>query len=127
MEFIGAVVICVYGVEESHQLTDQLREVFLELIYRKEFDAKSTRILNQMQEYVSCTITISMIRYLYLIDFKGFYDQEKGGYTEYGFRRVHGKALSNERSFLVRTDWEGEGEWVYPQIQVIGYHRGVSN
>ncbi len=73
MEFIGAVVICVYGVEESHQLTDQLREVFLELIYRKEFDAKSTRILNQMQEYVSCTTTISMIRYLHLIDFKGFY------------------------------------------------------
>ncbi len=26
-----------------------------------------------------------------------------------GALRVHGKALSNERSFLVRTDGEGEG------------------
>ena len=73
MEFIGAVVICVYGVEESHQLTDQLREVFLELIYRKEFDAKSTRILNQMQEYVSCTHTWAS---------NGFLEVPGGGYSK---------------------------------------------
>ncbi len=82
MEFIGAVVICVYGVEESHQLTDQLREVFLELIYRKEFDAKSTRILNQMQEYVSCMYYYNQYDPLPTPHrLQGFllYDQEKGG------------------------------------------------
>ncbi len=34
MEFIGAICICVFGVEESDKLTDQLREVFLKLIYK---------------------------------------------------------------------------------------------
>ena len=45
--------ICVYGVEESKSLTTQLREVFFELIYRMDYDARAARILRIVQEYVS--------------------------------------------------------------------------
>ena len=52
-EFIGATVICVYGVEESETLTKQLGDVFREMIYRMDYDPRASRILKQIQEYVS--------------------------------------------------------------------------
>ena len=54
MEFIGAIVILIYGVEESKILTNDLREVFLSLIYRMDQDPRANRILKIVQEYVEC-------------------------------------------------------------------------
>ena len=53
LEFIGAIVICIYGVEESDILTEDLREVFYKLIYRMDYDNRANRILKIVQEYVS--------------------------------------------------------------------------
>ena len=58
MEFIGAVVICVYGVEESDTLTTQLNEVFLDLVYNWDIDPRKSWVLRQIMEYVS------ILRYL---------------------------------------------------------------
>lgn len=52
LEFIGAIVILVYGVEESEILTKDLREVFFKLIYRMDHDERANRILKIVQEYV---------------------------------------------------------------------------
>ena len=52
-EFVGCIVILVYGIEESDVLTDQLKEVFLELIYRIDYDPRAMRVLRMVQEYVS--------------------------------------------------------------------------
>ena len=52
LEFIGAIVILVYGVEESDILTADLKEVFFKLIYRMDYDARANRILKIVQEYV---------------------------------------------------------------------------
>ena len=55
MDFIGAIIICLYGVEESETLINQLNEVFLDLIFRMEYDGRARRILKIIQEYVrSC-------------------------------------------------------------------------
>ena len=56
MDFIGAIIICVFGVEESPVLIKQLNEVFLDLIYRMEYDERARRILKIIQEYVSLFI-----------------------------------------------------------------------
>ena len=53
LEFIGGIVIIVYGVEESDILTNDLKEVFLKLIYRMDHDERANRILKIVQEYVS--------------------------------------------------------------------------
>ena len=53
LEFIGGIVILVYGVEESDTLTDDLKEVFFKLIYRMDHDERANRILKIIQEYVS--------------------------------------------------------------------------
>lgn len=53
MEFIGCTCICVYGVEESKKLTKQLHNVFLELIYKIDYDPRAMRVLRMIQEYVS--------------------------------------------------------------------------
>ena len=53
MDFIGAIIICVFGVEESPVLINQLNEVFMDLIYRMEYDDRARRILKIIQEYVS--------------------------------------------------------------------------
>ena len=53
LEFIGGVVILVYGVEESDTLTEDLKEVFFKLIYRMDHDERANRILKIIQEYVS--------------------------------------------------------------------------
>merc|ERR1711994_554985 len=54
MEFIGAIIICVFGVEESPVLINQLNEVFMDLIYRMEYDDRARRIMKIIQEYVKC-------------------------------------------------------------------------
>ena len=56
MEFIGAIIMCVFGVEESPVLINQLNEVFMGLIYRMEYDDRARRILKIIQEYVSLFI-----------------------------------------------------------------------
>jgi hypothetical protein len=43
----------VYGIEESHTLTEELKEVFFRLIYAMDYDPKATQTLRQIQEYVS--------------------------------------------------------------------------
>ena len=53
LEFIGGIVILVYGVEESDILTNDLKEVFFKLIYRMDHDERANRILKIVQEYVS--------------------------------------------------------------------------
>ena len=52
LEFIGAIVILVYGVEESDILIKDLKEVFFKLIYRMDYDERANRILKIVQEYV---------------------------------------------------------------------------
>ena len=56
MDFIGAIIICMYGVEESETLTNQLNEVFNGLIFRMEYDDRARRILKIIQEYVSICV-----------------------------------------------------------------------
>ena len=53
LEFIGAIVILVYGVEESDVLIKDLKEVFFKLIYKMDWDERANRILKIVQEYVS--------------------------------------------------------------------------
>ena len=53
LEFIGAIIICLYGVEESEVLIAQLNDIFLNLIYRMDYDDRASRILKIIQEYVS--------------------------------------------------------------------------
>lgn len=54
MELTGAIVICLYGVEESSVLIKELHDVFLELVYKWDVDPRASRILKQIQEYVGC-------------------------------------------------------------------------
>ena len=51
-EFTGLTCLSVYGVEESSSLTDQLKVVFLDLIYRMDYDLRASRILKKIQEQV---------------------------------------------------------------------------
>jgi hypothetical protein len=50
---IGAIIIGVWGVEESKVLVKELETVFLKLIYDWDNNPRSSRILKQIQEYVS--------------------------------------------------------------------------
>ena len=50
---IAAIVITVWGVEESPVLIDELREVFLKLVYAWDVDPRASRIFRQIMEYVS--------------------------------------------------------------------------
>ena len=52
LDFIGAIIICIFGVEESPTLINQLNDVFLDLIYRMDYDDRASRILKIVQEYV---------------------------------------------------------------------------
>ena len=56
LEFIGSIVILVFGVEESDILIADLKEVFFKLIYRMDHDERANRILKIVQEYVSVFI-----------------------------------------------------------------------
>ena len=52
LDFIGAIIICIFGVEESPVLIKELNEVFMGLIYRMDYDERASRILKIVQEYV---------------------------------------------------------------------------
>ena len=52
LNFIGSIIICIFGVEESPVLIKELNEVFLGLIYRMDYDERASRILKIVQEYV---------------------------------------------------------------------------
>ena len=53
---IGATVICIWGVEESPVLINELSETFLRLVYSWDEDPRASRILRQIQEYVSFSV-----------------------------------------------------------------------
>ena len=53
LHLLGAILIAVWGVEESPVLVAELRETFLRLIYEWDNDPRASRILRQIQEYVS--------------------------------------------------------------------------
>ncbi len=53
LEMAGGILICVYGVEESWVLINDLTDVFLKLIYNWDTDPKAAKILKQIMEYVS--------------------------------------------------------------------------
>ena len=61
LQLIGAIVICVYGVEESPILVNELNEVFIKLVYRWDYDPRASRILKQIFEYVSDNTTQNWI------------------------------------------------------------------
>ena len=61
LQLIGAIVICVYGVEESPILVNELNEVFIKLVYRWDYDPRASRILKQIFEYVSDVTTQNCI------------------------------------------------------------------
>ncbi len=52
IEFTGGILLCIYGVEESPTLIEELNEKFLALIYKWDYDPESSRILRQIMEYV---------------------------------------------------------------------------
>ena len=71
MEFIGAIIICMFGVEESDILIKELDEVFHALINRMDIDERASRILKIVQEYVciDCIYFTFQIQ-LYYLKFK---------------------------------------------------------
>jgi len=54
LHLVGTTFICIYGVEESSALTDELMDVFLNLVYKWDTDPRASRILKQIMEYVGC-------------------------------------------------------------------------
>ena len=50
---LGTALICVYGVEESEVLTQELHNVFISKIYLWDIDQRASRILKQIFEYVN--------------------------------------------------------------------------
>ena len=52
LHLTGTIFICIYGVEESSALTDELMDVFLALVYKWDTDPRASRILKQIMEYV---------------------------------------------------------------------------
>ena len=53
LQFVGATVILIYGVEESSTLTNELHEYLLKLVYDWDNDPKAAAVLKQIMEYVS--------------------------------------------------------------------------
>ena len=53
LQFVGATLILLYGVEESTTLTNELRDVFLNLVYEYDNDKVKRALLQQIMEYVS--------------------------------------------------------------------------
>ena len=54
IELTGAVLILVYGIEESPVLVDQLGEVLLDMVYQWDANAATAWALKQIMEYVGC-------------------------------------------------------------------------
>ena len=53
LQFVGATVILIYGVEESSTLTTELNEYLIKLVYDWDNDPKAAAVLKQIMEYVS--------------------------------------------------------------------------
>ena len=53
LQFVGATVILVYGVEESHTLVNELNEYLIKLVHDWDNDPKAAAVLKQIMEYVS--------------------------------------------------------------------------
>ena len=58
---IAAIVITLWGVEESPVLIKELREVFLDLVHGWDVDPRKSRILRQIQEYVGLELISTFI------------------------------------------------------------------
>lgn len=54
VELTGAIVICLYGVEESQVLTSQLYDVLIRMVYKFDTDPRAASVLKQIMEYVGC-------------------------------------------------------------------------
>jgi len=54
LQFVGATVILIYGVEESSTLTTELNEYLIKLVYDWDNEPKSAAVLKQIMEYVGC-------------------------------------------------------------------------
>ena len=50
---VGTIVICIFGVEESVTLTNELHDVFIDLVFKWDIDPTASRLLKQIMEYVS--------------------------------------------------------------------------
>lgn len=64
VEFGGAIIVSLYGFEESRILTSDLREVFMGLVYKVDTDHRAARVLNMVQEYVGCCGAIGSEDYI---------------------------------------------------------------
>ena len=62
---IAAIVITLWGVEESPVLIKELRDVFLDLVHGWDVDPRKARILRQIQEYVSLCLKITHLEILH--------------------------------------------------------------
>ena len=61
---IAAIVITLWGVEESPVLIKELRDVFLDLVHGWDVDPRKARILRQIQEYVSLYLEVNHLEVL---------------------------------------------------------------
>lgn len=52
LQLIGAIIIIIYGVEESDTLINELHEVFLEMVYAWDIDDRASAVMKQIMEYV---------------------------------------------------------------------------
>jgi len=64
LEFGGAIIISLYGFEESHVLINDLRQVFFRLINEVDNNWRAARVLNMVQEYVGCCGAIGSEDYI---------------------------------------------------------------
>ena len=53
LQFVGATVILIYGVEESSTLVTELNEYLIKLVYDWDNDPRAAAVLKQIMEYVS--------------------------------------------------------------------------
>ena len=60
----GTALICVYGVEESAVLTQELHNVFISKIYLWDVDQRASRILKQIFEYVNRKFLVKKVNFL---------------------------------------------------------------
>ena len=52
LHLVGTTFICIYGIEESATLTNELSDIFFALVYKWDTDERASRILKQIMEYV---------------------------------------------------------------------------
>ena len=53
LQFVGATVILIYGVEESSTLVTELNEYLIKLVHDWDNDPRAAAVLKQIMEYVS--------------------------------------------------------------------------